>query len=67
VVAIPELYIEKTVIKYYPTAVITELRISIKTKFIVFINTSYTLIKSKEDIKTKDTQEYRRFKELKYS
>jgi hypothetical protein len=53
-VAIPELYIEKIIIKYYPTAVITEPRVSIKAKLITFIDTSYTPTESKEDIETKD-------------
>jgi hypothetical protein len=51
---IPKSYIKKTVIKYYPTAVIIKLRIFIKAKLITFIDTSYALIKSREDIKSKD-------------
>jgi hypothetical protein len=53
-VAISESRIEKIIIKYYPAAVITELRVSIKAKLIIFIDISYTPIKSREDIKTKD-------------
>jgi hypothetical protein len=66
-VAILKLYIKKIIIKYYPAAVITEPRVSIKTKFITFINTSYVLIKSREDIKIKNAQNKRRLKELRYS
>jgi hypothetical protein len=51
---IPELYIKKIIIKYYLTAVIIELRVFIKTKFIIFIDIFYTPTKSKEDIKIKD-------------
>jgi hypothetical protein len=54
-VVISELYIEKIIIEYYPAVVITELRVFIKIKFIIFINTSYIPIKSREDIKTRDT------------
>jgi hypothetical protein len=65
-VVIPELRIKKTVTEYYPAAVITEPRVSIKIKFIISINIFYTPTKSREDIKTKDAQEYRRLEELKY-
>jgi hypothetical protein len=65
-VAIPKPRIKKTVIKYYPAAVITELRVFIKAKLIIFINTFYIFIKSKEDIETKDTQKYRYLKKLEY-
>jgi hypothetical protein len=51
----PELYIKKIIIKYYPAAVITELRVSIKIKLITSIDTSYTLTESREDIKTRNT------------
>jgi hypothetical protein len=54
-VVILKLRIEKIIIKYYPAAVITESRISIKTKFIIFINISYIPTKSREDIETEDT------------
>jgi hypothetical protein len=53
-VVISELYIKKIIIKYYPAAVITKLRVSIKVKSITSIDTSYTLTKSREDIKTKN-------------
>jgi hypothetical protein len=66
-VVIPELYIKKIIIKYYPTVVIIKLRISTKAKPIISIDTSYAPIKSREDIKTKDAQNKRRFKELGYS
>jgi hypothetical protein len=66
-VAIPEPRIKKIIIKYYLAAVITELRVFIKVKLIIFINTSYTLIKSREDIEIKDAQDKRRLKELEYS
>jgi hypothetical protein len=51
----PKLYIKKTVIEYYPITVIIKLRVSTRAKYIISIDTSYILIKSKEDIKTKDT------------
>jgi hypothetical protein len=54
-VVIPEPRIKKTVIEYYPATVIIEPKVFIKAKFIIFINTFYTSIKSREDIKTKDT------------
>jgi hypothetical protein len=54
VVVIPELYIKKIIIKYYPAAIIIEPKVSIKTKFIIFINTFYTFIKSREDIEIRD-------------
>jgi hypothetical protein len=66
-VVIPELYIKKIIIEYYPAAVITEPKVSIRIKLIIFINTFYILTESREDIKTGNTQEYRRLKELKYS
>jgi hypothetical protein len=50
----PELYIKKIIIKYYPAAVITELRVSIKGKFIISIDIFYTLTESREDIETED-------------
>jgi hypothetical protein len=53
-VAMPELRIEKTVTEYYPTAVITEPKISTRIKFIISIDTSYTPTESREDIKTED-------------
>jgi hypothetical protein len=53
-VAIPELRIEKIVIKYYPAAAITEPRVSIKAKLIISIDTSYTPTESREDIETED-------------
>jgi hypothetical protein len=53
-VALPELYIKKIIIKYYPTAVITKLRILIRVKLIIFIDIFYALIKSKEDIEIRD-------------
>jgi hypothetical protein len=62
----PELRIKKIIIKYYLTAVITEPKVSIRVKLIISINTSYTPIKSREDIKTKDAQNKRYLKELKY-
>jgi hypothetical protein len=40
--------------KYYPAAVITEPKVSIKAKFIISIDVFYTFIKSREDIKTRD-------------
>jgi hypothetical protein len=66
-VVIPELYIKKIIIEYYPTAVITELRVFIRAKPITSINTSYTPTESREDIKTEDAQNERRLKELEYS
>jgi uncharacterized membrane protein len=65
-IIIPKPYIKKTVIEQYPTAVIIKSRVSIKAKFIIFINTSYILIKSRKDIETKNAQNNRRLKELKY-
>jgi hypothetical protein len=65
-VVISELYIKKIIIKYYPAAIIIKLRISIRVKLITSIDTSYAPIKSREDIKTKDAQDKRRLKELKY-
>jgi hypothetical protein len=50
----PELYIKEIIIEYYPAAIITELRVFIKTKLIISIDTSYILIKSKEYIKTRN-------------
>jgi hypothetical protein len=46
---------------------ITEPRVSIKVKLIISINTSYTSTESREDIKIKNAQNNRRFKELEYS
>jgi hypothetical protein len=51
---IPELYIEKIIIKYYPIIIITEPRIFIRIKLIIFIDTFYILIKNKKDIKIKN-------------
>jgi hypothetical protein len=51
----PEPRIKKTVTEYYPAAVITEPRVSIRAKLITSINTSYTPTKSKENIKTRNT------------
>jgi uncharacterized membrane protein len=53
-VVMPELYIKKIVIEYYLTAVTIKSRVFIKAKSIIFINTSYILTKSREDIKTED-------------
>jgi hypothetical protein len=53
-VVILELYVEKTVIEYYPAAVITEPRVSIRAKPITSIDTFYALTKSREDIETED-------------
>jgi hypothetical protein len=53
-VAIPELRIKKIIIKYYPTAVIIEPRVFIKTKFITSINIFYTPTESRDNIKTED-------------
>jgi hypothetical protein len=65
-VGIPEPYIKEIIIKYYLTVVIIKPRISIKAKLITSINTFYTLIKSREDIKIKDAQDKRRLKKLEY-
>jgi hypothetical protein len=53
VAVISELYIKEIIIEYYLTAVITEPRISIKVKLIIFIDTSYISIKSKKNIEIK--------------
>jgi hypothetical protein len=66
-VAIPELYIKKTVIEYYPIIIIIELRVSIKVKPITSIDTFYAPTESREDIKIKNAQNKRRLKELEYS
>jgi hypothetical protein len=66
-VVIPELRVEKIIIEHCPAAVITELKVFIKTKLVISIDIFYIPTESREDIKTEDTQEYRRFKELKYS
>jgi hypothetical protein len=50
----PELYIKKTIIEYYPTAIIIKLRVFIRVKPIISINTSYAPTESREDIKTKN-------------
>jgi hypothetical protein len=50
----PELYIKKTVIEYYPAIIIIKSRISIRAKLITSIDTSYAPTESKEDIKTKN-------------
>jgi hypothetical protein len=53
-VAIPEPRIKEIVIEYYPAAVITELRVSIRAKLITSIDISYAPTKSREDIETED-------------
>jgi hypothetical protein len=53
-VVISELYIKKIIIKYYPAIIIIKPRVSIKAKLITFINTFYTLTKSRENIKIKN-------------
>jgi hypothetical protein len=53
-IVILKLYIKKIIIKYYLTAVITELRVFIKIKLIIFIDTSYIPTESREDIETED-------------
>jgi hypothetical protein len=65
-VVIPELYIKKIIIEYYLTAVITELRVFIRAKSIISIDTSYIPTESREDIKTKNAQNKRCFKKLEY-
>jgi hypothetical protein len=65
-VAIPELRIKETVIEYYPAAVITEPRVSIKAKLITSIDTFYAPTESRENIETRDAQDKRRLKELGY-
>jgi hypothetical protein len=40
-IVISELYIKTIIIKYYSTAVITELKVSIKAKLIISIDISY--------------------------
>jgi hypothetical protein len=62
-----KLYIKKIIIKYYPAIIIIKLRVSIRAKSIISIDTSYTPIKSRKDIKTKNAQNKRRLKELEYS
>jgi hypothetical protein len=53
-VATPELYIKKIIIKYYPAAVITESRVFIKAKLIIVINTFYIPTESRGDIEIKN-------------
>jgi hypothetical protein len=66
-VVMPELYIKKIIIEYYPAVVIIKPRVFIKAKLITFIDTSYAPTESREDIKTKNAQNERRLKELGYS
>jgi hypothetical protein len=63
----PELYIKKIITKHYLTAIMTELRVSIKVKLIISIDTFYAPTESREDIETKDAQNKRRLKKLRYS
>jgi hypothetical protein len=50
----PELYIKKIIIKYYLTIIIIKLKVFIKIKSVISIDTSYAPTESREDIKTKD-------------
>jgi hypothetical protein len=45
----PELRIKEIIIKYYPAVIITEPKVSIKIKFIIFIDAFYIPTESRKD------------------